>query len=308
VKYARQRPRMARGQGNTSEESVERVSKIAVRRKCLRSAVVHLLFLLFIGLVVYVPSVRAADNDDDYDSYKLRLDAFWFYAQPTGTFSGTRGNGSFDLQADVAFQSYSTFTGRVDWKFTRKNHLFFAVTPFSHSKSFVAARTITFQGQTFDVGVSASADLQVNAYAPGYQYDIIRRKRGHLGIQAQLDIFDVQGTVSAASQVTNGVPRVSQRAQGSLRAPLPVAGPDVRLYLLPHSSRLFVTGNLLGMYFFGYGNFLSTIDTVGLTVNKHISARAGYQLGTRLNVNSKDNRIGLNLTQKGPVVGAEFSF
>jgi hypothetical protein len=286
------------------------MSNLANRRdRRLLSA--GLLSLLFFAFIAVVPQLRAADppaNSDDFDAYKIKFNAFWFYAQPTGTFSGTRANGSFDLQADVAFQSYSTFTGRVDWKFTRKNHLFFAVTPFSHTKQFVAARTIVFQGQTFDVGVSASAQLQVNAYAPGYQYDIIRRKRGHLGIQAQLDIFDVQGTVSAAAQVTNGVPRVSQRAQGSLRAPLPVAGPDARLYLLPHSSRLFVTGNLLGMYFFGYGNFLSTIDTVGLTVNKHISARAGYQLGTRLNVNSKTDRIGLNLTQKGPVVGAEFSF
>jgi hypothetical protein len=47
-----------------------------------------------------------------------------------------------------------------------------------------------------------------------------------------------------------------------LRAPLPVVGPDVRFYLLPNSSRLFVTGNLLGMYFLGYGNFLSTIGTM----------------------------------------------
>jgi hypothetical protein len=59
--------------------------------------------------------------------------------------------------------------------------------------------------------VAASADLKVNAYAPGYQYDILRRKREHLGIQAQLDLFDVQGTLAATAQVVNGVPRVSQK-------------------------------------------------------------------------------------------------
>ena len=92
-----------------------------------------------------------------------------------------------------------------------------------------------------------------------------------------------------------------------MRAPIPVLGPDVRFYLLPNSSRLYVTGNVLGMYFFGYGNFVSTFDTLGLTVNKHLGIRAGYQLGTRFNVNNKANRIGLNLTQKGPTVGLEFS-
>jgi hypothetical protein len=186
--------------------------------------------------------------------------------------------------------------------------VFFAVTPFDHTKQFIVTRTIVFQGQTFNVGVAGSADLKVNAYAPGYQYDILSRKRGHLGIQAQLDLFDVQGTLAATAQVVNGVPRVSQKAQGSLRAPLPVAGPDVRFYLLPNSSRLFVTGNLLGMYFFGYGNFLSTIDTMGLTVNKHLGIRAGYQLGTRLTIKNASDRIGLDLTQKGPVTGLEFSF
>jgi hypothetical protein len=258
-------------------------------------------------LTAAAPQLRAADNED-WDAYKIRVEGFWFYAQPTGTFSGTRGNGSFDLHSDVNFQSYSTFSGKLDWKFTRKNHLYFGVTPFDNTKQFVTTRTITFQGQTFTVGVSAVAELKTNTYAAGYQYDILRRKRGHLAIQFQLNINDIFGSVSAAAQVVNGVPHFAQRAEASLRAPLPVAGPDVRLYLLPNSSRLFVTGNLQGMYFFGYGNYLSTFDTLGLTANKHLSIRAGYRLGQRLNINSKTDRIGLNLTQKGPVVGIEFSF
>ena len=156
--------------------------------------------------------------------------------------------------------------------------------------------------------MSATAELKTNVYAPGYQYDIIRRKRGHLGVQVQLNIVDVSGSVSAAAQVTNGLPHFAHRAQGSLRAPLPVAGPNIRFYLLPNSNRLFVDSNLLGMYFFGYGNFLSTFDTLGLTATKHLGIRAGYRLGQRLNINNDTNRIGLNLTQKGPIVGVEVSF
>jgi hypothetical protein len=273
-----------------------------------RSLISSLLCMVFFGLIAAVPQLRAADNDD-FDAYKIKFEAFWFYTQPTGTFTGTGGNGFFDFQKDVSFNSYSTFTGRVDWKFTRKNHLFFAVTPFDRTKSFVAARTITFQGQTFNAGVAISADLQVNGYAPGYQYDIIRRKRGHLGIQAQLNLFDVQGSLSAAAQVTNGVPVLAHRAQGSIRAPIPVFGPNVRYYLTKNSNRLFVDGNVLGMYFFGYGNFISTIDTIGFTAAKHVAIRAGYQLGSRLNVNNNAaTRIGISLTQKGPVVGIEVPF
>ena len=63
------------------------------------------------------------------------------------------------------------------------------------------------------------------------------------------------------------------------------------------------------MYFFGYGNFISTFDTVGFTAAKHLAIRAGYQLGSRLNVNNNaSTRIGISLTQKGPVVGIEILF
>jgi len=272
------------------------------------SLAIRLLWGVVFLLMAAAPQLRAADNDD-YDAYKIKFTGFWFYTQPTGTFTGTGGNGNFDFQKDVGFTNYSTVTAGVDWKFTRKNHLLFFVTPFDRSRSFVATRTITFQGQSFNAGLSVNANLQVNAYAPGYQYDIIRRKRGSLGIRVQLDLFDVQGSLDAAAQVSNGLPAVAHRAQGSLRAPLPVAGPDARFYLTKNSNRLFVTGNILGMYFFGYGNFISTVDTIGLTAAKHLAIRAGYQLGTRLNVNNNaSTRIGISLTQKGPVVGIEVPF
>ena len=92
-------------------------------------------------------------------------------------------------------------------------------------------------------------------------------------------------------------------------APIPVAGPEFRLYLT-NSPKLFVEGNVYGMYFGGYGNFVSTSDTLGLTVAKHLSINAGYQLGSRLVVNnsSSANRIGVRLTRHGAIAGLELSF
>jgi hypothetical protein len=263
--------------------------------------------LILFGVIAAVPQLRAADQDD-FDAYTVRVDAFWFDARPSGVFRGNRGDGFFDLRKDVHFNTYTTFTGFVDWKFTRKNHLLFGATPFDRTKHFVVNRPITFQGQTFNIGLAASAELRTNAYALGYQYDIIRRKRGNIGIRAQIDVFDVQGTLNSSAQVVNGGFHVSQRARGSLTAPLPIAGPAARLFLLPDSTRLFLTGQVLGMYLFGYGDFLSTIETLGLTVTRHFGIRGGYQLAQRFNISSKSNRIGLNLTQKGPVAGFEFSF
>jgi hypothetical protein len=269
----------------------------------------HIVRLLaFLQLLsVGIPVMRAQESGD-LDAYSLRFTGFWLYSQPSGVFKGTRGQGGFDLQADANFNSYNTGAGRVEWKFTRKNHLFLGALPLNHSKNVVLARTIVFQGQTFNAGLAASARLQTYFLTPGYQYDIIRRKQGHLGIVAQLNLIYASGSVKVAAQTLNGTPFTAQRSSGTLRAPLPVLGPDFRYYLIPKSDRLFVAGNVLGMYFFGYGSFISSYGIVGVSMNRHLNLQGGYQLSSRFEVNSTNSRIGLDLTQRGAVAGLQVSF
>lgn len=120
-------------------------------------------------------------------------------------------------------------------------------------------------------------------------------------------MFNANASLFAAAQVNTNNQVIS--AKKSLLAPIPVAGPEFRFYLT-NSPRLFVEGNLYGMYLFGYGNFISTTDDIGVTLTKHLSVNAGYQLGSRLqvNVDAKKDRLGLSLTQKGPIVGVQVSF
>jgi hypothetical protein len=259
-------------------------------------------------LVLFAAPAYAGDKDkdkEDWDAYKLRFDLFWFYSEPSGSFTSKGNTGFFDLQADIGFNSYSTFTGKVDWKFTRKNHLYLIGTDFDQSKTVVFNRTVVFQGQTFAVGTVTTGNLSAQVLIPGYQYDFIRRKRWNLGVQVQLDIFDISGSLNAAAQVNHGVPQTAAFSSGSLRAPLPVAGPTIRFYFVP---RFFVTANVLGMYFFGYGNFVSSEGTMGLKLTKHLALRGGYQLGSRFNVNTQSQWLGVSLTQKGALAGLEISF
>ncbi len=57
-----------------------------------------------------------------------------------------------------------------------------------------------------------------------------------------------------------------------------------------------------------YGDFVSIAGDIGVTLTGHITANAGYTLGTRLNVTGTPKRIGLDLTQKGTLVLLQFSF
>jgi hypothetical protein len=260
--------------------------------------------LLFLAAVA-LPCV--AQEREDLDEYTIRFQGFWFYSVPSGSFHGTGSQGSLDLQRDINFNSYSTGASLIDFKFTRKNHLTLRLVPVNQTKDLVLNRTVFFQGQTFAAGLAASGRLQSYLVAPGYRYDIIRRRRGHVGVIAQLDLFYVRGSINATAQTLNGMTFTGQRASSTLRAPLPVAGPDVRYYLT-NSRRLFVDANLLGMYFFGYGNFVSSTGTLGFALNRYLNFQGGYSLGSRFDIQSSTNRIGLTLAQHGAIAGVEVSF
>jgi hypothetical protein len=278
-------------------------------RRFFRQRTTTLAIIVLFGLSVAAPVLHAADNSDEIDNYKLRVDGFWFYSNPSGTFQGSGEGDVIDVNHDLGFNSYSTVTAFVDWKFTHKNHLTFSASPFQQSRNVAFDRTITYQGQTYNVGATVNANLKANLYAPGYAYDIIRRRRGHIGVGVQIDLFDTKASLAAKAQVTGGGTfQPAAYGSASLLAPIPVAGPQWRLYLT-NSSRVFVEGNLYGMYLFGYGDFLSTIDTVGVTLQKHLSLNAGYALGSRLVVNNNSTtRLCIHLIQQGVLVGLEASF
>jgi hypothetical protein len=159
-----------------------------------------------------------------------------------------------------------------------------------------------YKDKTFLAGSSAIGELKNYLFAPGYRYDIIHRASGHLGILFQINLLDINATITG-TVLQPGQATVST-ASGSLF--VPVRGPDVRYYFL--NRRLFVDGNVKGMYFFGYGNFVSTAATVGFNFSRHIGAVGGYQLGSHLAIYGTSSRLDVRQTQRGATAGLEFSF
>lgn len=269
-----------------------------------RSAVTRLVQgMLLLVCLLSAAWGNAQTNDEDFDAYKLWVSGNWWYSQPDGSFNaaGHAGTISFNLQRDFNFGSFSTFTGYVDWRFKRKSHLTFAVSPIDLSKSVTVTRTITYQGDTFNVGTQVSADLHAYSYAPGYQYDISRRNHGFFAVMAQLNLLDTSASLTGTAFV-NGL-SATRTASGSVFAPLPVFGPRGRWYFLPHSGLLDVDAQGLAMYFFGYGSFISGQGKIDLGLGPHFKVSGGYQMGSRLRINGGSDQVGIRLTQKGPIAG-----
>jgi hypothetical protein len=261
-------------------------------------------YLLLICLYV-ATSLPVHVFGEDLDEYKWRFNGSWWYSQPSGYFDGKNHEGQFDLSKDFHFGSYSTFTGTFDLHFKRKHHLLFGLSPVSYSNSASIARTIDFQGETYDAGTTVSSDIRSLSFAPGYQWDFIRRDRGYVALETVFEMLDTKATLTGAASV-NGQ-SATRSSSGSFFAPLPVIGLHARGYPL-HSDRLMLEGYFNGMYFFGYGDFYSARGVGGISLSHHWRAIAGYQMGTRLSIHGGSNNIGIRLTQKGPVVGIEGSW
>jgi hypothetical protein len=270
-------------------------------------------FIVLVILLIFALTplpLHAGQSGEAFDSYKIRVQGYWFYTNPSGHFQSSNSLDSIDLRKDIGFHSHSTFYGKLDWKFTHKNHLYVVGSSYDQSGQSVLQRTINFEGQTFHVGLTAHSHLSAPVIAPGYQYDITRRQRGHLGLALQVNLINTSANITTAAQVTgDGTHYDAISASASRLVPIPVAGPEFRLYLT-NSPRLFVEGNVFGMYLFGYGNFISAGGDLGLSLTRRLSVNAGYQLGSRLVVtdNSAGDRIGADLRQQGAIAGLQLSF
>jgi hypothetical protein len=279
---------------------MKRQFKFRTRRSVVTRLVQGMLFLV---CLLSAARGNAQTNDKDLDAYKIWVAGYWWYSQPSGSFNaaGQAGERSFSLQQDFGFGSYSTFTGNVDWRFKRKHHLTFDVSPIDSSHSATLTRTITFQGQTYNEGVQVSADLRAFSFQPGYQYDITRRNHGFLGVVAKVNLIDTRASLTGIA-VVNGQSAI-RTASGSVLAPLPVFGPHGRWYPLRNSSVLSLDGSAQAMYFFGYGNFISAETRVDVGLGSHFKLSGGYKMGSRLRIKESSDQIGIRLTQTGAIAG-----
>jgi hypothetical protein len=180
------------------------------------------IFLFAIAVPVYA--------NENLDNCKWRIEANWWFSHPYGYFGLQNSNNYFNINRDFGFASYNTFTGTVDDHFRHKHHFLPNVTPNNDSRSVTFSRTIIFDGVTYDLGAQGSARIKSLNIAPGYQYDIIRRNHGFLGLEVDFNMVDTTATLKGTGTV-DGVTEFRSHFN-SFFAPLPAVSPVGRWYPL----------------------------------------------------------------------------
>jgi len=99
---------------------------------------------LLVLSVIAIATKLSAQSTDEFDSYKIRLEGDWVYSSPSGSLEGSSDVHSIDLEKDLHFNSYSTFFGKLDWKFTHKNHILVFGSRLNSTHETVLIRTITY--------------------------------------------------------------------------------------------------------------------------------------------------------------------
>jgi len=266
------------------------------------------LSLAVLFALLMMPFTLLAAPDDELDNAKWKIFASAWISSPSGYFNGSNNTGYFDLQRDFGFGNYATFSGKLDWRFKRKHHLLFAATPVFSSRTTTLTRTITWQGQTYDLGAQVNANIQSLIFTPGYEYDFFRKRQGFLGLLVNINLANTDARLKLSGAVSGGggSGSGSVSSDGSIFAPLPAIGPTFRWYPISNSGRLYLDGALTGMSFFGYGNFISANATLGFPISHGWDARVGYLMGSRLKIEGSSDQIAIRLTQKGPVIGVEY--
>jgi hypothetical protein len=110
-----------------------------------------------------------------------------------------------------------------------KKHKFrFEYIPIKYTAASVLTRSITFHGVSYSVGVPVTSSLDWKAYRFGYEYDLLYRDNGFVGVIGEVKYTDVQASV--ASSILNASATTHQRA------PIPAIGAIARGYMTKNTS------------------------------------------------------------------------
>ncbi len=221
---------------------------------------------------------------------------FWKPSPGVVLSSGARGTPiDFVSQFSIEVKKFREF--RVVLKAAQKQKLRFSTVPITYSGSANLNQPIIFQGQTYNVGLPATAELKWTLMRFGYEWDPISTNMGFAGVIVDAKYNKMNAQLSAPSPV--GTTTFERNVT------VPTIGGIGRGYLSQYTS---VTAEFTALKFNrgGLNAKFYDFDVYG-TANfgRYIGAQIGYRRVTVDYVVDDDTG---NLKMKGPYVGGVLRF
>jgi hypothetical protein len=229
------------------------------------------------------------------ENFRVELTAATWRPSVTGTVTAL--GLPVALHGDLNLDDGWMFFGKLVFKPARRHRIVVEGSPYDFTGLNNLTRNVTFNGKTYFVQETVASEAELTYVYGGYQFDVISRDRGHIGIEAGGAYLDATGTIRG---VTTGASATRNQTIG-----LPLAGAEFRWFLLPRSRLLNVNGEVKGMAFGGYGNFFQGAFHVGAG-NRWITIQAGYQyLNADIHENRSVNPAGIAPVFQGPIFSVQ---
>jgi hypothetical protein len=235
------------------------------------------------------------------EKYHIELSGNLWNPQPDFLFSseglGIAGS-EIDLDADLGIQQKQMYEARLVLRPAKKHKLRVHYLPMAYTGDAMLKRDIVFNGILYPVTVQVKTDFKWTAYRFTYEYDVIYRERGYLGILLESKYADTSLTLESAIS-TEFV---------KARAPIPAAGLVARVYPLSFVS---LTGE------FTYFKLPDSVDESAsfssVDFDVYGTVNIGHNIGIQAGYRSIDMAFGIDLDSgsiklKGPYVGGVLRF
>jgi hypothetical protein len=212
------------------------------------------------------------------------------------------GGTFIDLRSDLGFeQEKPVFWGKLTFKPGRKHRIFVEGSPLGGDGLHTINRSITYNGQVFNVSETVQSNVSLNTLFVGYQYDVLSGSYGHLGVSGAGAYLDGMGTLTSLNPATTST--------GDYKIGLPLAGVDFRVFPIPSHSWLAVDGSIRGMDFGSYGHYVEGGVNLSVWIANHISVSGGYkEISAQLQDSQSATGSGLKIMLRGPIVSMGFKW
>ena len=159
---------------------------------------------------------------------------------------------------------------RLTFKPGRRHKLRLNWLPMQYNQSAVLERRVVFQGIAFDAGVGVDSAIRWDAWRFGYEFDLVARERGYVGLILEAKYTHIQAELDSPI----GYEYVKARA------PIPAVGAITRIYVTRFTpiTAEFTAFRLPDNVVEGYAARYVDFDIYG-TVN--LSRMVGINLGYR---------------------------
>ena len=229
------------------------------------------------------------------DSARLEITASYWSVHATGSI---QANGTpINLQSDLGVpRNTATFTGRLQLKLGSRSRIHVEGTPFNFDGSMNLSRTITYQRKVFSISDAITSHADMNYIYGGYEFDLISRPSGHIGIEAGGAYLRAEGSIT--SQVAG------LTASKSETIGMPLAGVAFRVFPVHGKVDVEINGEVKGMDFGSYGHYLQATANAGIGKG-FLLVEGGYRI-VNADIRTTNRLNAVSPEFRGPVVSLIF--